>query len=250
MIRIGSLFSGIGGFELGLEAALPKAETIWQVENDPFCQSILKKNWPKAELFSDIRLVSHANLKPVDIVCGGFPCQDISKNGKGEGLNGDRSSLWFEMLRIVCELRPRIAIMENVPTITKRGLSRILGGLSEIGYDAEWRIISGQDIGAPTMRKRWFCVSFPSCFRMEAKWTDRQQKLRTHEEKKISLRSDSRILRHKWEIEPPIRGVVARIPDRLDSINKLRSLGNAIIPQCSRYVGEKILQSGLLDDLL
>jgi len=251
MIRIGSLFSGIGGFELGLESALPKAETIWQVEKDPFCQSILKKNWPTAELFSDIRLVSHTNLKPVDIVCGGFPCQDISLAGKGEGLNGEKSSLWFEMLRIVSELRPRIIIVENVAAVTFRGLDRILGTLSEIGYDAEWRIISASQFGAFHKRRRFFLVAYktPDSDRFRTQVPSSRQY--ASEQMFGSKSKEGRAMFNYWNKEASPEPVLCRmvngVPDR---VARLKALGNAIVPQCSRYVGEKILQSGLLDDLL
>ena len=109
MIRIGSLFAGIGGFELGLERAISGSETIWQVEREPFCQKVLKKHWPNATIYDDVRTVGSHNLESVDILCGGFPCQDISTAGKGKGLEGEKSGLWFEMLRIISELRPRVA---------------------------------------------------------------------------------------------------------------------------------------------
>ena len=160
-ITIGSLFAGIGGFELGLERAIPGAQTIWQVEQNEYCQSILKKHWPHAQLFGDVCEVGAHNLPPVDILCGGFPCQDISTIGKGEGLNGKKSGLWFQMFRIICELRPRIVIMENVSAILVRGLPRILGDLAGIGYDCEWQIISASQFGALHQRKRWFAVAYP-----------------------------------------------------------------------------------------
>ena len=123
MYKIGSLFSGIGGFELGLERAIP-AETIWQVEQDKFCQRILKKHWPKAKIYNDVRNITKDNVEPVDILCGGFPCQDISIAGKTKGLKGEKSGLWWEMWRIISELRPRIAVLENVANILRLGTDR------------------------------------------------------------------------------------------------------------------------------
>jgi len=95
MIKIGSLFAGIGGFELGLERAIPGAETIWQVEQNKYCQSILKKHWPNATIYDDVRNITQHNVEAVDILCGGFPCQDISTAGKGRGLHGKKSGLWW-----------------------------------------------------------------------------------------------------------------------------------------------------------
>lgn len=113
MIRIGSLFSGIGGLELGLERGIPGASTAWQVEIDPFCLRVLAKHWPSATRMTDVRSVGAANLAPVDLICGGFPCQDVSSAGARKGLSGARSGLWYEYLRIVGELRPRIVVVER-----------------------------------------------------------------------------------------------------------------------------------------
>lgn len=158
---IGSLFAGIGGFELGLERAIPGAYTLWQVEQEKYCKKVLSKHWPEATIYDDVRNITKNNTKQVDILCGGFPCQDISVAGKGEGLHGKKSGLWWEMHRIIEELQPRAVIMENVAAITIRGLGTVLGSLSEIGYDAEWCTIRASDFGAPHHRSRWFCIAYP-----------------------------------------------------------------------------------------
>ena len=161
-IKIGSLFSGIGGFELGLERAIPGAQTIWQVEQNLYCQSILKKHWPKAKIYDDVRNITKNNVEPIDLLCGGFPCQDISIAGNQKGINdGKKSSLWWEMLRIIGELEPRIVVLENVPAIISNGGLDVVGSLTSIGYDCEWTIISAKQFGAPHLRKRWFCVAYP-----------------------------------------------------------------------------------------
>jgi DNA (cytosine-5)-methyltransferase 1 len=285
MIKLGSLFSGIGGFELGLERAIPGLETIWQVEQEEFCQKVLQKNWPKAKIYNDVRTINKNNVEPVDIICGGFPCQDISLAGKGEGLNGKRSGLWWEMHRIIGELRPRIAVMENVPALVTRGLPEVLGSLSEIGYDAEWTVISAKDFGAPHLRKRIFIVAYPNQerpgqahHRGATQIDNKGSKIfigRSQNEepsnsnqansKKQSI--DSRSLEKKsgsqcrsgknsgieprnyWTGFPTQSSICHRddgIPDRLA---RLRALGNAIVPQCSEWIGEQILNSGLLEDL-
>jgi len=165
-MRVGSLFAGIGGFDLGLSWA--GYDIVWQVELDEWCRKVLAKHWPDATRFADIRDCGLHNLEPVDVICGGFPCQDISLAGKQAGLDGERSSLWWEMRRIVGELRPRYVIVENVPNLLIRGFDRVLGSLSEIGYDAEWDVISAQDVGAPHLRQRLWIVAYPTGARGEA----------------------------------------------------------------------------------
>ena len=164
MITIGSLFSGIGGFELGLERAIPNSKTIWQVEQNKYCQGILKKHWPEAIIHNDIREVNHENVHPVNIICGGFPCQGVSCAGQGKGIEGDkRSGLWGEMYRLIDELRPRVAVMENVPALLwkGRGMHVVMSNLAQIGYNAEWTVISARQFGAPHLRKRIFIVAYP-----------------------------------------------------------------------------------------
>jgi len=245
-IKIGSLFAGIGGFELGLERAIPGAQTIWQVEQNAFCQSILQKHWPHAQLFDDVCAVGAHNLPPVDILCGGFPCQDISLAGKGEGLNGKKSSLWFEMRRIISELRPPIIIMENVAAITIRGLSTVLADLAELRYDAEWCIISARDFGAPHLRKRWFCVAYPNRSGLQ-KTRTKQQTTRHKQHRKLcsTLRSKNHTK------DAPVKPAICRndygFSAKLDK-ERIMSLGNAIVPQCSQWIGEQVLSSGLLDE--
>lgn len=164
---IGSLFSGIGGLELGLELA-GVGHTVWQVECDPFCRQVLAKHWPKTERFDDVRNVGKHNLKYVDVICGGFPCQDISFAGKGAGLAGERSGLWSEYLRIVGEIRPRFVVVENVAALRQRGLDVVLGNLAEAGYDAIWFPLRASDVGAPHRRERLFILAYTSKFRDDA----------------------------------------------------------------------------------
>lgn len=158
MLNIGSLFSGIGGLELGLEVA-GVGKTIWQVEQDDFCRNVLAKHWPEAERFDDIKTVGANNLRYADIICGGFPCQDISLAGSGAGLAGERSGLWGEMHRVIREIRPRFVIVENVPALTGRGLGTVLGDLASCGYDAQWDCISAASIGACHRRDRLFIIA-------------------------------------------------------------------------------------------
>ncbi len=163
-LTIGSLFSGIGGLELGLQRGLSAAgvptRTLWQVEQSPFCRKILGRHWPHAQRYTDVRTVTASSVDPVDILCGGFPCQDLSVAGKRAGLEGDRSGLFYEMARIVREIRPRIWVMENVPNIVNLGLSSVLSEVAACGYDARWGMLRASDVGAPHRRERWFCVAW------------------------------------------------------------------------------------------
>ena len=165
-MNVGSLFAGIGGFDLGFERAGMRVS--WQVEQDLYCRAVLARHFPDAARFEDIREVGAQNLPPVDLICGGFPCQDLSSAGRGAGLDGARSGLWSEFARIVCELRPRYVVVENVPALlTGKGkrwdrapVGRVLGDLAEAGYDAEWACLSAREFGAPHLRKRIWIVAY------------------------------------------------------------------------------------------
>lgn len=167
-MNVGSLFSGIGGFELGFERAGMRVS--WQVEQDAYCRAVLARHFPDAVRFEDVREVGAQNLAPVDLVCGGFPCQDLSAAGRGAGIDGTRSGLWSEFARIVRELRPRYVVVENVPALLtgkgkrwERGpIGRVLGDLAEARYDAEWACLSAREFGAPHLRKRVWIVAYPA----------------------------------------------------------------------------------------
>ena len=155
-ITFGSLFAGIGGIDLGFERC--GMECKWQVEINDYAQKVLAKHWPTVHRESDIRECSARNLERVDIIAGGFPCQDISYAGLGAGLDGERSGLFFEAIRLVRELQPRAVVLENVAALLTRGLDRVLGTLAEIGYDAEWHCIPAAYVGAPHIRDRVFVI--------------------------------------------------------------------------------------------
>ena len=158
-MKHGSLFSGIGGIDLGFEMA--GIQTAWTCEIDDFCHELLSKRFPLATHYTDIKEIGSHNLESVDVISGGFPCQDISTAGKGAGLEGERSGLWFEMWRIIGELQPRWVFIENVANLTTKGGARVLHDLAEIGYDAEWQIISARDVGARHLRKRIWIIAYP-----------------------------------------------------------------------------------------
>ena len=158
-VLIGSLFAGIGGLDLACERA-GLGRVVWQVEIDPFCRAVLAKHWPDAERFEDVRSVGSATLAPVDVICGGFPCQDVSLAGRGAGLAGARSGLWFEYLRIVAELRPCGVLVENVGGLARRGLDTVAGGLVDLGYAVEVSRVAASDVGAPHRRIRHFILAY------------------------------------------------------------------------------------------
>ncbi len=161
-MRMLDLFSGIGGFALA-------AKWVWEdeldivgfCEIDKYAQKVLKKNFPGVPIYEDITKLNGKSFKNIDLLTGGFPCQDISIAGKGAGLEGARSGLWTEMHRIISEVRPRFALIENVPMLTIRGGTRVIADLAEIGYDCEWQIVGADDVGAWHRRKRIWIVAYP-----------------------------------------------------------------------------------------
>lgn len=147
---------------LGLERA--GMETIAFCEVEPFCREWLAQQWPEVPIFDDVRRLHAAAVSGgVDVVAGGFPCQDISVAGNGAGIDGERSGLWSEMFRIVCELRPRWVLAENVPALRTRGADRVLGDLESEGYACWPLVVGADDIGAPHRRKRVWIVAHRSC---------------------------------------------------------------------------------------
>lgn len=161
-MRIGSLFSGYGGLDMAVEEALG-ATTAWFVEYDKAPSKILAHHWPDVPNYGDVTAVDWSQVEPVDILTGGFPCQDISSAGRKAGVNdGKRSGLWVNMARAIGELRPRLVVVENVRELAVRGLDRVLGDLAALGYDAEWTTISACTVGAPFARVRMFITATPA----------------------------------------------------------------------------------------
>lgn len=157
-MKIGGLFSGIGGLELGLERA-GVGRTVWQVEKDEWCRRVLAKHWPDAIRYEDVTEMDWSQVEPVEVLCGGFPCQDISLAGLGAGMAGERSGLWREYARAIRELRPRFVVVENVSALLARGLGDVLGDLAACGYDTEWDCIPAAAVGAPHRRDRVFVIA-------------------------------------------------------------------------------------------
>ena len=264
---IGSLFSGIGGLELGLEWA-GLGPTRWQVERDPYCRAVLARHWPQAERFDDVRTVGSSVLAPVDGLCGGFPCQDISgANPRGKGLDGARSGLWFEYRRIVDELRPRWVVVENVGRLARRGLDVVASGLHDLGYAVEATRLLAADVGAPHLRERCFIVGIPLGDPDRPRHTlvsgsgggERDERAPAHRAGPEGAAPEPRVGRVPdglpWWVDgsgpdgawPHPRGTagapwepprtLAGVPMRS---HRLRALGNAVVPQCAYVVGLRV----------
>ena len=160
-MRMLDLFSGIGGFALAAKWRWGEdLDLVGFCEIEKYAQKVLNKNFPGVPIYEDITKLNGNDFKDIDLITGGFPCQDISIAGKGEGIEGSRSGLWTELHRIIGEVRPRYALIENVPMLTIRGGTRVIADLAEIGYDAEWQIIGADDVGAWHRRKRIWVVAY------------------------------------------------------------------------------------------
>ena len=161
-MRMLDLFSGIGGFALAAEWVCgDELDITGFCEIEKYAQKVLQKNFPGVPIYDDITKLNGKDFKNIDLITGGFPCQDISIAGKGAGIKeGTRSGLWFEMWRIISEVRPRFALIENVPMLTIRGGTRVIADLAKIGYNVEWQIIGASDVGAWHKRKRIWIVAY------------------------------------------------------------------------------------------
>jgi len=230
-LRTLDLFSGIGGFSLGLEAT-GYFETVGFCEIEPYPRAVIKKHWPDVPIYDDIKTLEGHNLGSIDIICGGFPCQDISGAGKGAGINGPRSSLWYEYARLIGEVRPGWVIIENVSMLRTRGLDRVLWSLAEIGYDAEWYCIPATYVGAPHSRDRIWIIAYPQ--RNKQPW------------KEPRLWPTGRVGR----IEQPLpwdrdwKDTLAALRGMDDgfsrSVDRTDCLRNSIIPQIAQEIGYAI----------
>jgi len=164
-IKILDTFAGIGGFSYAAEKLVGGFKTTQFIEINPYCQKVLKKHFPNVPCHDDIKTFT-AFPGQYDVICGGFPCQDISVAGRKEGITKQsRSGLFYELIRVIRLVRPKFVVMENVAAILNNGLDIVLGELSEAGYDAEWSIISASSLGAAHRRSRWWCVAYPNGFR-------------------------------------------------------------------------------------
>lgn len=236
------LFSGIGGFSLGLERAGMK--TIAFCEIDKKAQMVLKKHWPDVPVFEDVSKLTKEDInEQVDVICGGFPCQDISFAGRGAGLEGARSGLWYEFHRLIKEIKPRYAIIENVSALRSRGLDEVLRGISEVGYDAEWHCIPASAVGAPHQRDRVWIVAYRSGTRAERLVTTVDLGKagpwgwRGEEDLREVYNAPERC-GSSWP-KPIIRRVDDGVSGRMD---RLKQVGNAVVPQIPEIIGRRIME--------
>jgi DNA (cytosine-5)-methyltransferase 1 len=316
MLTVGSLFAGIGGFDLGFERA--GMRTVWFCEQDPFCQRVLAKHWPGVPCYPDVcALVADTDSEPtsrvaiarpqlpdsgrglpvsvpyVDILAGGFPCQDISAAGAGAGIDGARSGLWSEYARLIRELRPRYVVVENVAALLGRGIGRVLGDLAACGYDAEWDCIPAAAVGAPHRRDRVWLVAYPQRTGLEGlgtiagesqepkswnggpladsawdaedgsaspSWSERERVRPCGQrggaddqgwsvddtdggryglpEGSLLAGWDGALDTDWWVVEPDVGRVANGVPNRVD---RLASLGNALVPQIAEWIGRRIV---------
>lgn len=273
----GDLFAGIGGMSLGLEWA---GFTVkWQVEREPYCEKVLARHWPLVHRRREIRFAGAGNLEPVDLIGGGFPCQDISAAGKGAGLErGRRSGLWREFARIVRELRPRWVLVENVPALRGRGADLVLGDLEAAGYACWPLVVGARHVGAPHRRDRvWIVGRLADAAQQRERAAYPQDAAERRERARADLGGGSagvvdgdaaglegrRVCGgqrpHQWPARPgnpqapwePPRTVESRLGRGADGIsgrlasarwrNELKALGNAVVPQVVEVIGRAIV---------
>lgn len=233
----------------------------WQVEIDKYCQRVLAKHWPAVTRYSDVRSVDWASVEPVDVLAGGFPCQDVSLAGKGGGLAGARSGLWCEYQKAIDTIKPKYVLIENVAALRSRGLDQVLWALATLGYDAEWHCIPASAVGAPHQRDRlwvlawrsegWRCPAYESSNSSRGEIGDNAHLSDTNgigqQEQWESFTHDQRgklgWVRVEystwWSSEPAICRVVDGFPGRVD---QLKGLGNAIVPQIAEMFGWIIIE--------
>lgn len=239
-MKLIDLFAGIGGFSLA--AHWMGWETLAFVEWAEYQQKVLAKNFPGVAIYGDVREFDGTIYKDsADIICGGFPCQDVSTAGTGIGIEGERSGLWSELLRIVCEIRPKYVVVENVAVLLKRGIWRVLGQLSEVGYDAEWRVFSACELGFPHSRERVFLVAYPcgkprtfgvlNRYCTEVSGRDKVPQKWGSDWFKPEMASSADSIFSAWQKQFSASPIV-RVDDGISNVvDRLKSTGNAIVPQ-------------------
>lgn len=249
-LTIGSLFSGLGGFDLGLESA-GLGPVLFQVEIDPFCRRVLEKHWPKVTRFDDVTKLR--SYPAVDVLCGGFPCQDVSSCGKRRGLAGEKSGLWFEFARIVREVRPRFVLVENVASGAKRWLPQIRRDLRGLGYRTRAYALSASDVGAPHQRRRIFVVAHADRQGEPALPVDAEVGRASapladaygDRPRRSTVRRKARS--EPWSSAQPgmvhlVHGVSSGLGGRGLAGRQRRALGNAIVPACAEVIGRIVME--------
>ncbi|REK40913.1 MAG: DNA (cytosine-5-)-methyltransferase [Actinobacteria bacterium] len=246
-MRFVSLFAGIGGLDLGLERA--GMECVAQVEIDPFCRAVLAKHWPDVPRFEDVR-DDPRGWPASDMLVGGFPCQDVSNAGRRAGISAARSGLYRQVVRALRVVRPPYALLENVAALLGRGMGRVLGDLAASGYDTEWDCLSACAVGAPHHRDRVFILAHPPRGDVPRLRLHSQPGYQAPASQSVQWVSDGRSVR---VIDGQGNRRVRRIPDErvcrvVDGIpadvDRLRGLGNAVVPQVAEVIGRAIMAGG------
>lgn len=240
---VGSMFSGIGGIDLGLERA---GMTVrWQSEIDPYCCKVLAKHWPTVPNLGDVTTIDWSKVERVDLICGGYPCQPYSTAGRMAG-SEDPEDRWPDFERALRSLRPRYALLENVPSHIGLGFDGVLCDLAALGFDAEWSVVPSSAVGAPQRRPRLFVVAYAEgSERFQRGWlsgvTDGGwdygqvadvHRCRTH----VCGPGDA----EPWSCEPDVLRMGDGLSDRVDGL-RLRALGNAVVPQVAEFIGRRIM---------
>jgi DNA (cytosine-5)-methyltransferase 1 len=232
------LFSGIGGLTLALG---PWVRPVAYCENDAYAQAVLLSRMrdgrlPQAPIWDDVRTLDGRDLPPIDIIYGGFPCQDLSVAGAGAGLQGERSSRFFDVVRLIRELRPRHVFLENVPAIATRGLSRVLMEIASVGYNARWTTLSAGELGAPHLRERWWLYAYPDSLGREVPGPEPTES--PPQERTTGVTSVGLVQGDLWNQSP---GDVYRMDDGLPLRTlRIRGLGNAVVPIQARIAWARL----------
>lgn len=239
-----SFFSGAGGLDLGLELAGFKTVSQCEIEIDR--QAVLRTHWPEVALHGDITTIKGSELEPANVICGGFPCQDVSHASRHrEGLDGRRTGLFYQLARVIGEVRPRYVIMENVPGLVQDGLDRVLGTLADLGYDAEWEIIQANWFGLPHVRKRVFIVAHPSSIRRGI-FKPVYSRYAENVERGLEDKADLPTLYDgdtPFDLAECLR-TNNGLPLGVDEIKRrLAMCGNAVCPPVARFVGELVVNA-------
>jgi DNA (cytosine-5)-methyltransferase 1 len=229
-VNVLDLFSGIGGFSLGLKRA--GMRTVAFCEIDPYCRAVLKKHWPDVPIHEDIRKLDGTRIS-ADLVCGGFPCQPFSHAGKRRGSEDDRH-LWPQMCRVIAEVRPAWVVGENVPGIIGMELDNVLSDLEALGYATRTFVVPAAAVDARHRRDRIWVVAYPG-----GPGSRDASDLGELARRRLSLYRQSRGA-SAWLPEPDVGRVAHGVPSRVD---RLRALGNAVVPQIPEILGRAIMRA-------
>lgn len=241
------LFSGIGGLSVALR---PWVKPVAYCEKDRYAQSVLlsrmrSKELDMAPIWDDITTLTASELLScdIDIIYGGFPCQDISVAGTGKGLDSERSGLYFEIYRLAKETKPKFIFLENVPAIRTRGLDKVVNSLTDLGYDCRWTVVSAAEVGAVHIRKRWFLLAYANSKRLRE---EQRQKLEGPREVERPLVIDGKSSPRESSTPFPgeVKSAMVRAGDGIPFIvDRNRALGNAVVPRQAREAFMRLIGS-------